>query len=59
MYQNIELDQVFFFQCSSFELKMHRYIVSDCDSLQVMHDNQKWLNYTREESVAQALKAGN
>lgn len=35
-----------------------RYIVSDCDSIEVMIDNQKWLNDKPEDTVSQALKAG-
>lgn len=36
----------------------HRYIVSDCDSAEVIHDAQKWLGDTQEDTVAQVLKAG-
>ncbi|CAK7338187.1 unnamed protein product [Dovyalis caffra] len=37
---------------------LHGYIVADCDSVQVMVDNHKWLNVTKEEAVAKSLKAG-
>ncbi|XXG60084.1 hypothetical protein AAC387_Pa04g2065 [Persea americana] len=37
---------------------LNGYIVSDCDSIQVLHQYQNWLNYTREEAVAQVLRAG-
>ncbi|KAB5548324.1 hypothetical protein DKX38_011730 [Salix brachista] len=37
---------------------LHGYIVSDCDSLQVMVDDHKWLGDTKEDAVAQTLKAG-
>lgn len=36
----------------------YRYIVSDCDSIEVMLDGHKWLNDEPEDAVAQALKAG-
>lgn len=32
--------------------------MSDCDSIEVMIDNQKWLNDKPEDAVSQALKAG-
>lgn len=35
-----------------------RYIVSDCDSIQVLVDDHKWLGDTKEDAVAQTLKAG-
>lgn len=37
--------------------KYDRYIVSDCDAVQVMHDNHKY-GKEPEDSVAFALKAG-
>ncbi|KAI4304465.1 hypothetical protein MLD38_039970 [Melastoma candidum] len=37
---------------------LHGCIVSDCDSIQVMVDNHKFLGHTREEAVARSLKAG-
>ncbi|WOG85002.1 hypothetical protein DCAR_0104188 [Daucus carota subsp. sativus] len=40
------------------EWDLHGYIVSDCDSIEVMIDNQKWLNDKPEDTVSQALKAG-
>ncbi|KAL3612103.1 hypothetical protein D5086_003123 [Populus alba] len=40
------------------EWDLHGYIVSDCDSIQVMVDNHKWLGDTKEDVVAQVLKAG-
>ncbi|XP_058083465.1 probable beta-D-xylosidase 2 [Magnolia sinica] len=40
------------------EWDLHGYIVSDCDSIQVMHDNHRWLNETQEEAAAQVLRAG-
>ncbi|XP_052210535.1 probable beta-D-xylosidase 5 [Diospyros lotus] len=40
------------------EWDLHGYIVSDCDSLEVMVDGHKWLGDTPEDAVAQALKAG-
>ncbi|KAL9404038.1 hypothetical protein Peur_001010 [Populus x canadensis] len=39
-------------------LKMVIYIVSDCDSIQVMVDNHKWLGDTKEDVVAQVLFKG-
>ncbi|KAJ0966122.1 hypothetical protein J5N97_027260 [Dioscorea zingiberensis] len=38
--------------------KLHGYIVSDCDSVEVMHDAQQWLGDTPEESVMRAMRAG-
>lgn len=35
-----------------------RYIVSDCDSIDVMVDDHKFLDDTKEDAVAQAFKAG-
>jgi beta-D-xylosidase 4 len=35
-----------------------RYIVSDCDSLEVMVNGHKWLGDTGVDAAAQALKAG-
>ncbi|KAI3456047.1 hypothetical protein Pfo_012710 [Paulownia fortunei] len=40
------------------EWNLHGYIVSDCDSIEVMLDDQKWLNDEPEDAVAQTLKAG-
>ncbi|XXG50487.1 hypothetical protein AAC387_Pa02g4488 [Persea americana] len=37
---------------------LHGYIVSDCDSAEVIHDAQKWLGDTQEETVARVLRAG-
>ncbi|XP_015574947.2 probable beta-D-xylosidase 5 [Ricinus communis] len=37
---------------------LHGYIVSDCDSIEVMVDNHKFLGDTNEDAVAQVLKAG-
>ncbi|XP_021595118.2 probable beta-D-xylosidase 5 [Manihot esculenta] len=37
---------------------LHGYIVSDCDSIQVLVDNHKYLGDTREDAVAQTLRAG-
>ncbi|KAJ8758836.1 hypothetical protein K2173_002615 [Erythroxylum novogranatense] len=37
---------------------LHGYIVSDCDSIEVMVDGHKWLVDTGEDAVAQTLKAG-
>nr|GLL32383.1 beta-xylosidasealpha-l-arabinofuranosidase 1 [Ipomoea trifida] len=37
---------------------LHGYIVSDCDSIEVILDDQKWLNDEPEDAVSQALKAG-
>ncbi|XP_038711090.1 probable beta-D-xylosidase 5 isoform X1 [Tripterygium wilfordii] len=40
------------------EWDLHGYIVSDCDSIEVMHDDHKWLGDSKEDAVAQVLKAG-
>ncbi|KAL7211477.1 hypothetical protein ACSBR2_014359 [Camellia fascicularis] len=40
------------------EWDLHGYIVSDCDSIEVMLDDQKWLHDEPEDAVSQALKAG-
>ncbi|CAH9055689.1 unnamed protein product [Cuscuta europaea] len=40
------------------EWNLHGYIVSDCDSIDVMVNNHKWLGDTPEDAVSQALKAG-
>ncbi|XP_027184166.1 probable beta-D-xylosidase 5 [Coffea eugenioides] len=40
------------------EWDLHGYIVSDCDSIEVMRDRHKWLNDDAEDAVSQALKAG-
>ncbi|XP_073294678.1 probable beta-D-xylosidase 5 [Primulina huaijiensis] len=40
------------------EWDLHGYIVSDCDSIEVMINHQKWLKDEPEDAVAQALKAG-
>nr|XP_011460171.1 PREDICTED: beta-xylosidase/alpha-L-arabinofuranosidase 1-like [Fragaria vesca subsp. vesca] len=40
------------------EWDLHGYIVSDCDSLEVMVNGHKWLGDTGVEASAQALKAG-
>ncbi|KAJ7968897.1 Beta-D-xylosidase [Quillaja saponaria] len=37
---------------------LHGYIVADCDSIEVMVDYHKWLGDTKEDAVAQTLKAG-
>lgn len=37
---------------------LDRYIVSDCDSIEVMVDGHKWLGDTQEDAVSQVLKAG-
>ncbi|XP_060185167.1 beta-xylosidase/alpha-L-arabinofuranosidase 1-like [Lycium barbarum] len=37
---------------------LHGYIVSDCDSIDVMLNDQKWLRDSPEDAVAQGLKAG-
>ncbi|XP_021888495.1 probable beta-D-xylosidase 5 [Carica papaya] len=34
------------------------YLVSDCDSIEVMVDNHQFINDTNEDAVAQTLKAG-
>ncbi|OAY62546.1 putative beta-D-xylosidase 2 [Ananas comosus] len=38
--------------------QLHGYIVSDCDSIEVIYERQKWLNGTPEEAVARVMKAG-
>ncbi|KAJ8761235.1 hypothetical protein K2173_001291 [Erythroxylum novogranatense] len=40
------------------EWDLHGYIVSDCDSIEVVVDNQHFLGDTRADAVAQGLKAG-
>ncbi|KAK6234441.1 hypothetical protein QUC31_006847 [Theobroma cacao] len=42
------------------EWKLNGYIVADCDSIEVMHNDNKmnWLGDTPEDAVAQTLKAG-
>lgn len=35
-----------------------RYIVSDCDSIEVMVDNQTWINDKFEDAASQTLRAG-
>ncbi|XP_068639559.1 probable beta-D-xylosidase 5 [Aristolochia californica] len=40
------------------EWDLHGYIVADCDSLEVMHHDHKWLNDEPEDAVAQTLEAG-
>ncbi|KAL5774052.1 hypothetical protein ACOSP7_011609 [Xanthoceras sorbifolium] len=40
------------------EWDLHGYIVSDCDSIEVMVDNHKFLGDTKEDAVARTLKAG-
>ncbi|XP_075088597.1 beta-xylosidase/alpha-L-arabinofuranosidase 1-like isoform X2 [Nicotiana tabacum] len=37
---------------------LHGYIVSDCDSIEVMLHGHKWLGDEPEDAVAQGLKAG-
>lgn len=37
---------------------LHGYIVSDCDSIQVMVENQRFLGDTPEDATAQVLRAG-
>ncbi|XXG76747.1 hypothetical protein AAC387_Pa08g1037 [Persea americana] len=37
---------------------LHGYIVSDCDSIETIWKSQKWLHDTKEDAVAQVLKAG-
>ncbi|KAJ0985798.1 hypothetical protein J5N97_004154 [Dioscorea zingiberensis] len=39
------------------EWNLHGYIVSDCDSVQVIAERQKWLHDSPEDVVAQTLKA--
>ncbi|KAM7280149.1 hypothetical protein ACFE04_007283 [Oxalis oulophora] len=40
------------------EWDLHGYIVSDCDSIEVMVNGHKWLGDTKEDASAQVLKAG-
>ncbi|KAL5995141.1 hypothetical protein ACLOJK_025199 [Asimina triloba] len=40
------------------EWNLHGYIVSDCDSIEVIHHGHKWLHDTPEEAVRQVLRAG-
>ncbi|KAJ0017072.1 hypothetical protein Pint_10025 [Pistacia integerrima] len=40
------------------EWDLHGYIVSDCDSIDVMVNKHKFLGDTNEDAVAQTLKAG-
>ncbi|KAK9147121.1 hypothetical protein Sjap_007024 [Stephania japonica] len=40
------------------EWGLHGYIVSDCDSIEVIVDGQKWLGDTEVDAVAQVMKAG-
>ncbi|KAJ7947214.1 Beta-D-xylosidase [Quillaja saponaria] len=40
------------------EWNLHGYIVSDCDSIDVIVKDQKWLGDTSEDAVAHVLKAG-
>ncbi|XXG84668.1 hypothetical protein AAC387_Pa10g2135 [Persea americana] len=37
---------------------LHGYIVSDCDSIEVLVDGHKWLGDSKEDAVAHVLKAG-
>ncbi|KAK1290990.1 putative beta-D-xylosidase 5 [Acorus calamus] len=37
---------------------LHGYIVSDCDSIEVMHHDRSWLNGVEEDQVSQAMRAG-
>ncbi|XP_010250379.1 PREDICTED: probable beta-D-xylosidase 5 [Nelumbo nucifera] len=37
---------------------LHGYIVSDCDSIEVIYDDHKFLSDTPEDAVAQVLNAG-
>ncbi|KAI5670888.1 hypothetical protein M9H77_11252 [Catharanthus roseus] len=37
---------------------LNGYIVSDCDSVEVMVDRQRFLGYSPEDAVAQVLRAG-
>ncbi|KAK1274791.1 putative beta-D-xylosidase 5 [Acorus gramineus] len=37
---------------------LHGYIVSDCDSIEVMHHDRNWLNGVEEDQVSQAMRAG-
>ncbi|GLT91257.1 hypothetical protein SLE2022_091530 [Rubroshorea leprosula] len=40
------------------EWDLHGYIVSDCDSIEVMVDGHKWLDDKGDDASAQTLKAG-
>ncbi|KAL6008782.1 hypothetical protein ACLOJK_022008 [Asimina triloba] len=40
------------------EWKLNGYIVSDCDSIEVMVDNHHWLNDKPEDAVRQVIRAG-
>ncbi|KAL2484224.1 putative beta-D-xylosidase 5 [Forsythia ovata] len=40
------------------EWDLHGYIVSDCDSIEVIINHHKWLKDLPEDAVAQGLKAG-
>ncbi|KAJ4848425.1 hypothetical protein Tsubulata_020617 [Turnera subulata] len=37
---------------------LHGYIVSDCDSIEVLVDGHHWLGDTKEDAVAHTLRAG-
>ncbi|KAL5981648.1 hypothetical protein ACLOJK_015711 [Asimina triloba] len=37
---------------------LHGYIVSDCDSIEVMHHGHKWLGDNEVDAVAQVFRAG-
>lgn len=45
------------FTCVIIEWQMIRYITSDCDAVQVIHDNQGYAK-SPEDAVADVLKAG-
>ncbi|KAJ4830757.1 hypothetical protein Tsubulata_020790 [Turnera subulata] len=40
------------------EWDLHGYIVSDCDSIEVLVDRHHWLRDTNEDAVAHTLRAG-
>ncbi|KAJ4841361.1 hypothetical protein Tsubulata_032840, partial [Turnera subulata] len=40
------------------EWDLHGYIVSDCDSIEVLVDGHHWLGDTKEDAVAHTLRAG-
>ncbi|KAM0948412.1 putative xylan 1,4-beta-xylosidase [Dioscorea sansibarensis] len=40
------------------EWDLHGYIVSDCDSVQVITENHKWLHDSPVDAIAQSLSAG-
>ncbi|ONK78796.1 uncharacterized protein A4U43_C02F22520 [Asparagus officinalis] len=40
------------------EWNLHGYIVSDCDSLDAIYSYQHWLDFSPEEAVAAATRAG-